>query len=219
MENLNEMAINRLASAETDLTQSVRQGCDSPVLVLASGSVYRHHLLTRLALPFSVISPDIDETPRVGEGVPELVVRLGQEKAAKVRQTQPQAWIIASDQSAVCDGMVLGKPKTFEVALAQLQHQRGKTVSFYTSLVLDLPDGRVLTHLDVTQVLFRQLTDKQLTVYLQAEQPYDCAGAFKSEGLGAALFERISSDDPSALIGLPLIKLANWLTDLERLLS
>lgn len=188
-------------------------------LVLASGSVYRHHLLTRLGVPFSVVSPDIDESMTEAESVPQMVLRLGQEKAKAVAGQLPEAWIIASDQSAMCDGMLLNKPKNFEVALQQLTHQQGKTVSFYTSLVLRLPDGQVLTHLDETQVVFRQLTQQQLIAYLLNEQPYHCAGAFKSEGLGSVLFERIESRDPTALIGLPLIKLANWLTDLGLLLA
>jgi septum formation protein len=181
--------------------------------------VYRQQLLTRLGVSFSSISPEIDESPLVGETVPELVMRLGQEKAKKLREIQTEAWIIASDQSAICEGMLLTKPLTFEVALQQLKQQQGKQVSFYTSLVLNLPDGRVFCHLDETQVQFRQLTEEQLTRYLLIEQPYHCAGAFKSEGLGAVLFERITSHDPSALIGLPIIPLANWLTDLGVLLS
>lgn len=188
-------------------------------IVLASGSAYRRQLLERLGIPFSTHSPNIDESQRVGESIPDLVMRLGQEKAQKVRQDLPSAWIIASDQSAVCDGMLLTKPKTFEVALQQLKQQQGKCVSFYTSLVLNLPDGRVYTHLDETRVVFRQLSDEQLMRYLHHEQPYDCAGAFKSEGFGAVLFERITSDDPNALIGLPIIKLANWLTDFCGLLD
>jgi MAF protein len=189
-----------------------------PKILLASGSIYRQQLLARLGIVFSSQSPEIDESMQAGESVPELVSRLGLAKANALRQQEPEAWIIASDQSAVCDGMLLGKPKSFAVALQQLTHQQGKCVSFYTSLVLDLPDGRVFHHVDETQVWFRQLKQTQLTSYLLQEQPYNCAGAFKSEGLGIALFERISSDDPSALIGLPLIRLANWLTDLAVLL-
>ena len=188
-------------------------------LILASSSVYRRQLLERLDIPFSVESPNIDESIQSGECVSDLVLRLGKEKAAAVRQLHPDAWIIASDQSAVCDGLLLTKPKTFDVALHQLQHQQGKKVSFYTSLVLNLPDGRVFTHVDETQVMFRQLTEQQLVSYLEKDQPSNCAGAFKSEGFGAVLFEQIDSRDPSAIIGLPIIKLANWLTDLKLLLG
>ncbi len=188
-------------------------------LMLASGSVYRRELLSRLGVPFSVVSPDIDESKRESETLPEMVLRLGQEKAEAVASQFPSAWIIASDQSALCDGVLLGKPKTFEVALQQLTHQQGKVVSFYTSLVLRLPDGQIMTHLDETKVVFRHLTQTQLIAYLHREQPYHCAGAFKSEGLGAVLFEHIESRDPTALIGLPIIKLANWLTDLGLLLD
>jgi MAF protein len=187
-------------------------------LILASQSVYRQQLLSRLGLPFSCIAPHIDETPLANETVKNMVLRLGQQKAARIAQDNPDAIIIASDQSAQCDDITLGKAGNFKNALTQLKHMQGKTVTFYTSLVLRTPEIEY-THIDETRVIFRQLSDAQLTNYLHQEQPYDCAGSFKSEGLGICLFERIDSHDPSALIGLPMIKLANWLTDKARLLN
>jgi septum formation protein len=187
-------------------------------LILASQSIYRQQLLSRLGLDFRCIAPHIDETPLTAENTKEMVLRLGKQKAERIQQDHPNAMIIASDQSAECDGMKLGKAGNFENALAQLKQMQGKYVTFYTSLVLRTPEIEH-THIDETQVIFRQLNDAQLAHYLHQEQPYDCAGSFKSEGLGICLFERIDSHDPSALIGLPLITLANWLTDLGLLLT
>ncbi len=186
-------------------------------LILASQSSFRRTLLERLQLPFECLAPHIDETRRTHEPVAEMVMRLGRKKAAKIAEQHPTAWIIASDQSASFEDKALGKPGCFEVALDQLMHMQGQRVTFYTSLILHTPEKR-FEHLDQTHVYFRQLTLAQLTAYLHQEQPYQCAGAFKSEGLGACLFERIENNDPSALIGLPLITLAHWLTDLGRLL-
>lgn len=187
-------------------------------LILASQSPFRQQLLSRLGLPFTSLAPNIDETPRPQESVADMVIRLGKEKAATIAQQHPDAWIIASDQSADFRGEALGKPGNFERALAQLSAMQGQVVTFYTSLVLHTPTQQ-WTHLDTTHVHFRQLSQAQLTRYLQQEIPYQCAGSFKSEGLGACLFERIDSQDPSALIGLPLIQLAHWLTDLNQLLA
>lgn len=186
-------------------------------LILASQSLFRRELLERLQLPFECLAPHIDETRLSHESVADMVMRLGHEKADKIAEQQPTAWIIASDQSASFEDKALGKPGCFEVALNQLAQMQGKRVTFYTSLILHTPKKR-FEHLDQTHVYFRQLTEAQLTAYLNLEQPYQCAGAFKSEGLGACLFERIENTDPSALIGLPLITLAHWLTDLGRLL-
>jgi len=188
-------------------------------LVLASQSAFRKESLARLNIPFTCLSPDIDETRQINETIDAMVLRLGIEKATKIRPTQPNAIIIASDQSAECEGMTLGKPGNHDNALRQLTLMQGKTVSFYTSLVLSFPNGEILTHIDITRVHFRQLSQAQLNHYLEIEQPYQCAGAFKSEGLGIALFDRIDNQDPSALIGLPMIKLSNWLTDADILLS
>lgn len=186
-------------------------------LILASQSIYRQALLQRLQLAFSCQAPHINETRHVNESVASMVMRLGHEKAAKIAEQQPTAWIIASDQSASFEDKALGKPGCFDIALAQLMQMQGKRVTFYTSLILHTPEKR-FEHLDQTHVYFRQLTKPQLSHYLKQEEPYQCAGAFKSEGLGACLFERIENNDPSALIGLPLIQLAHWLTDLGRLL-
>ena len=186
-------------------------------LILASQSAFRQALLQRLQLDFSCVPAHIDEIRQPNETVSEMVMRLGREKAAKIAEQHPDAWIIASDQSAHFEDKALGKPGCFDVALEQLQHMQGKRVTFYTSLILHTPEKR-FEHLDQTHVYFRNLKESQLSHYLKLEEPYQCAGAFKSEGLGACLFERIENNDPTALIGLPLIKLAHWLTDLGRLL-
>lgn len=188
-----------------------------PPLILASQSSYRKALLQRLALPFDCQAPHIDETRHPNEPVTDMVIRLGHEKADKIAQQHPDAWIIASDQSACFEDKALGKPGCFDKALEQLMQMQGKRITFYTSLILHTPAQR-FEHLDQTHVYFRNLGKNQLSHYLRQEEPYQCAGAFKSEGLGACLFERIENNDPSALIGLPLIQLAHWLTDLGRLL-
>lgn len=186
-------------------------------LILASQSVYRQALLQRLGLKFNCHAPHIDESRQANEAVANMVMRLGHEKADKIASQHPTAWIIASDQSASFEDKALGKPGGFDKALEQLLQMQGKRVTFYTSLILHTPTQR-FEHLDETQVYFRTLSETQLSHYLRQEEPYQCAGAFKSEGLGACLFERIENNDPSALIGLPLIQLAHWLTDLGRLL-
>ncbi len=186
-------------------------------LILASQSIYRKELLQRLALRFDCQAPHIDEARYPNEPVAEMVMRLGHEKANKIAQQRPDAWIIASDQSACFEDKALGKPGCFDRALEQLIQMQGKRVTFYTSLILHTPEKR-FEHLDQTHVYFRNLKESQLSHYLKLEEPYQCAGAFKSEGLGACLFERIENNDPTALIGLPLIQLAHWLTDLGRLL-
>lgn len=187
-------------------------------LILASQSIYRRELLSRLQLNFECISPNINESIHDNENTRDMVLRLGREKALKIAEHHQDAFIIASDQSADCDGIILGKPGSFEPALTQLTHMQGKTVTFYTSLILRTPTA-LFEHVDETQVVFRTLSQHQLTQYLKQEQPYQCAGAFKAESLGACLFEKINNQDPSAIIGLPLIKLSNWLTDLGLLLS
>lgn len=187
-------------------------------LILASQSPFRRELLSRLGIEFTCHSPNIDESRLTGEPIAEMVLRLGIEKAKTIAQHQPSAWIIASDQSGAFNGQALGKPGNFDKALAQLTSMQGQEVVFYTSLVLHTPE-QTLTHINETKVRFRQLSQAQLSRYLQLEEPYQCAGAFKSEGLGACLFEHIETQDPSAIIGLPLIRLANWLTDLEVLLT
>ena len=185
---------------------------NNPPLILASTSVYRRELLQRLRIPFEVISPNVDETPLTGESTLDLALRLANAKAATVAKEHPHAWVIGSDQVADLCGAVIGKPGNFERALAQLQLMRGQTVTFYTALCLMKSD--IQTTLNVpTEVTFRKLPDDALESYLLAEEPYDCAGSAKSEGLGISLLESIKSDDPTALIGLPLIALTGLLRD------
>ena len=181
-------------------------------LILASTSVYRRELLERLRIPFEVVSPKVDETPLTGESTLELALRLAKAKAAAVSKAHPNAWVIGSDQVADLCGAAIGKPGNFERALAQLQLMRGQTVTFHTALCL--MKGDTQTTLNVpTAVTFRKLSDEVLESYLLAEEPYDCAGSAKSEGLGISLLESIQSDDPTALIGLPLIALTGLLRD------
>jgi septum formation protein len=181
-------------------------------LILASTSVYRRELLERLRIPFEIISPKVDETPLPGEGTLNLALRLAKAKAAIVSKDHPNAWVIGSDQVADLCGVALSKPGNFERAMAQLQLMRGATVTFHTALCL--MHGETETTLSIpTEVTFRKLSDEILEAYLHAEEPYDCAGSAKSEGLGISLLETIESDDPTALIGLPLIALSGLLRD------
>ena len=176
-------------------------------LILASTSVYRRQLLERLHLPFSVIASEVDETPLPGETPPNIACRLALAKAQSVAKANPSAVVIGSDQVADLDGLALGKPGNHARAVAQLQTMRGKTVVFQTAVaVVCLETGFAQTELAQVKVRFRALTDAQIEAYLLAETPYDCAGSAKSEGLGIALLERIDNDDPTALIGLPLIR-------------
>ena len=182
----------------------------NPPLILASTSVYRRELLQRLRIPFEVISPKVDETPLTGESTLELALRLANAKAAAVAKDHPTAWVIGSDQVADLCGAAIGKPGNFERALAQLQLMRGQTVTFHTALCLMKGDTQTTLN-SPTEVTFRKLSDDVLENYLRAEEPYDCAGSAKSEGLGISLLESIKSDDPTALIGLPLIALSGLL--------
>jgi septum formation protein len=184
----------------------------NPSLILASTSVYRRELLERLGIPFTVVSPQVDETPLPGESTLELALRLAKAKAATVAKEHANAWIIGSDQVADLCGAAIGKPGNFERAMAQLQLMRGSTVTFHTALCL--MKGDTETTLCVpTEVSFRNLSDAILESYLLAEEPYDCAGSAKSEGMGITLLESIKSNDPTALIGLPLIALTGLLRD------
>jgi septum formation protein len=181
-------------------------------LILASTSVYRRELLERLRIPFEIISPKVDEAPLPGEGTLNLALRLAKAKAAIVAKDHPDAWVIGSDQVVDLCGAALGKPGNFERAMAQLQLMRGATVTFHTALCL--MHGETETTLSIpTEVTFRKLSDEILEAYLHAEEPYDCAGSAKSEGLGISLLETMKSDDPTALIGLPLITLSGLLRD------
>ncbi|MBP6596505.1 MAG: septum formation inhibitor Maf [Arenimonas sp.] len=179
-------------------------------LVLASTSRYRHDLLARLGLPFSVDRPDVDEIPQPGESPAALARRLAEAKARAVAIRHPGAWVIGSDQVADRDGEPLGKPGTMDAALQQLLASSGRTVRFHTAACLVNGD-RKLAFEDVTDVAFRALERDEILRYLQAEQPLDCAGSFKCEGLGITLFESIQTRDPTALVGLPLIALAQAL--------
>jgi len=165
-----------------------------------------------LRIPFEVVSPKVDETPLAGESTLNLALRLAQAKAAAVSKTHPDAWVIGSDQVADLCGAAIGKPGNFERAMAQLQLMRGQTVTFHTALCLMRGDAQT-TLCVPTEVTFRKLSDDLLEAYLLAEEPYDCAGSAKSEGLGISLLESIKSDDPTALIGLPLIALTSLLRD------
>ncbi len=179
----------------------------SPALILGSTSRYRRELLERLRMPFTVESPRVDETPHADERPADLAMRLALAKARDVASRWPSAVIIGSDQVADLDGTPVGKPGTHERAVAQLRSMSGKSVIFQTALsVVRADTGFEASALVAVTVRFRPLNDAQIEHYLRTEQPYDCAGSAKSEALGIALLEAIESDDPTALVGLPLIK-------------
>lgn len=185
-------------------------------LVLASSSPYRRELLQRLGLPFTTASPDIDETPGTDETANELAIRLAEAKACALRSRFPEHWIIGSDQVAsLSDGTLLHKPGSHEQALRQLHRCSGQTVTFHTGLcLLDAASGKRQLCCEPFMVHFRTLLPEEIENYLRREQPYDCAGSFRMEGLGITLFERLQGQDPNSLIGLPLIALnrmlINW---------
>ncbi|MFZ5635213.1 MAG: Maf family protein [Pseudomonadota bacterium] len=183
----------------------------TPALVLASTSVYRRALLERLGLPFATARPDVDETPLPGEAPQALAVRLARAKAEAV--VAGDAWALGSDQVAELDGRALGKPGTIERAIGQLTAMSGRDVRFLTAVCLAAADRRRFEHLDITVVRFRMLAADEIARYVERERPLDCAGSFKSEGLGIALFEAIENRDPTALIGLPLIATARLLRE------
>lgn len=181
-------------------------------LILASSSVYRRELLQKLQIPFSCVSPKIDESPLENEKPHETALRLAQEKAKKIGAEYPHALIIGCDQVATLDGEQLGKPGNHQNATKQLQFMRSKEVKFHSALCLfNAATGNMQAEVVPYLVRFRNLTDEQIENYLNKEQPYQCAGSAKSEGLGIALIERMIGDDPNALIGLPLIKLITML--------
>ena len=183
-----------------------------PRLILASSSAYRRELLGRLHLPFEAIAPDIDETPLPHEAPEATALRLARAKAEAIAVLHPGALVIGSDQVATLDGAQIGKPGDHARALAQLQTMRGREVVFHTALCLwDGRDGTAQVENVQVFVRFRDLPDAELDAYLRIEQPYDCAGSAKNEGLGIALLERIDSSDPTALTGLPLIALTGML--------
>jgi septum formation protein len=185
-------------------------------LILASSSRYRKELLSRLRIPFETVVPDIDESPKPDEAPEATALRLAKEKAEEVARHRPGSLIIGSDQVATLDGRQIGKPGSHANALAQLQMMRGRSVIFHTALcLLDArsAEGKNTFQLENirTSVAFRDLPDHELDAYLHIEQPYDCAGSAKNEGLGIAILEKIESADPTALTGLPLISLTSML--------
>lgn len=178
-----------------------------PRLILASTSRYRRELLLRLRLPFDVLAPEVDEAPQPGETPPALAQRLALAKARAVAEREPDAIVIGSDQVADLDGQAIGKPGTHERAVAQLRAMRGRRVVFQTAVaVVRISSGFARCALAPVAVQFRDLGDAEIEQYLRAEQPYDCAGSAKCETLGIALTAGIESDDPTALVGLPLIR-------------
>ena len=181
-------------------------------LVLGSTSSFRKEILNKLGLPFATAAPDIDESPLDNETPTQLVLRLAEQKARAVSDAYPEHLIIGSDQVAVIDNKILGKPHTHERAVEQLTNASGKTIRFYTGLCLynsatDVAQSEVVPF----DVVFKKLNTSQIENYLQKEKPYKCAGSFKSEALGITLFEKLLGDDPNTLIGLPLIRLVAML--------
>lgn len=184
----------------------------APTLVLGSTSPFRREILQKLGLPFETAAPDIDESAKENETPEQLVARLAEAKAREVAKAFPNALIIGSDQVAVNEGNILGKPHTHERAIEQLQNASGKTIRFLTGLCLyNSATDHIQCEVVPFDVVFRELTLEQIDSYLKREQPYQCAGSFKSEALGITLFERLDGDDPNTLIGLPLIRLVRML--------
>jgi MAF protein len=181
-------------------------------LILASTSPFRKIILEKLNLAFECAKPNVDETALIDETAIELVERLAIEKAKAVAGEFPNALIIGSDQVALSEGKILGKPHNFENGFKQLTSFSGKAVEFHTGLcVFDSSTGKSLSLVELFTVHFKKLSTQEITAYLNVEQPYNCAGSFKSEGLGICLFEKLEGDDPNTLIGLPLIKLISLL--------
>jgi septum formation protein len=185
-----------------------------PPLILASTSPYRRELLQRLRIPFETVAPGVDETPRAGETPEAVARRLSLDKARAVAARRPDALVIGSDQAATLDGTsIIGKPGNHARAVAQLRAASGRTLVFHTGLCLWRPGGEPLLDCVDTRVRFRTLADDEIERYLWAETPYDCAGSAKSEGLGVSLLEAQEGPDPTALVGLPLIRLAAMLRE------
>ncbi|MCW9048081.1 MAG: Maf family nucleotide pyrophosphatase [Gammaproteobacteria bacterium] len=183
-------------------------------LVLASSSPFRKVLLDKLDLQFTTDSPDIDETPLVNESIETMVKRLSEAKARALVEDHPESLIIGSDQSAALNDKVLHKPGTYEVALEQLKAASGQSITFYTGLcLLNSSTGKAETICEPYIVKFRKLSESEIENYLKKEQPYNCAGSFKSEALGISLFESMQGTDPNTLIGLPLIQLCRMLKE------
>lgn len=184
----------------------------TPSILLASTSPFRQALLRKLGLPFITAAPEVDESSQPGENAEALVIRLAVAKAQALAGTYPRHWIIGSDQVCVLDGAIAGKPHTAENARAQLRAASGQAITFYTGLALFHPaSGRLLQCCEPFVVHFRTLTDAEIAGYVEKEQPLQCAGSFKSEGLGICLFDRLEGRDPNTLVGLPLIALNGML--------
>lgn len=183
-----------------------------PNLVLASTSPYRRMLLEKLGIPFECAAPEVDETPQPGESPRHLVMRLAKEKAQSLAVRYPAHLIIGSDQVCVLDGEITGKPHTEENACQQLLRARGTIVTFYTGLALyNSATGHLQTECEPFDVHFRHLSEQEIVDYVRRERPLNCAGSFKSEGLGIALFDKLDGRDPNTLVGLPLIALCQML--------
>jgi MAF protein len=183
-----------------------------PELILASTSPYRKLLLEKLELPFECAAPEVDELPLPGETPRSLVLRLAQAKAQALAERYPHHLIIGSDQVCVLDGEITGKPHTEENACLQLRKASGNVVTFYTGLALyNSANGQLQTECEPFDVHFRHLSEQEINVYIRKESPLNCAGSFKSEGLGIALFDRLEGRDPNTLVGLPLIALSKML--------
>ncbi|HCM9642624.1 Maf family protein [Enterobacter hormaechei] len=183
-----------------------------PNLVLASTSPYRRMLLEKLGIPFECAAPEVDETPQPGESPRHLVTRLAKEKAQSLAVRYPAHVIIGSDQVCVLDGEITGKPYTEEIACQQLLRARGSIVTFYTGLALyNSASGHLQTECEPFDVHFRHLSEQEIMDYVRRERPLNCAGSFKSEGLGIALFDKLDGRDPNTLVGLPLIALCQML--------
>lgn len=183
-------------------------------LVLASSSPFRKALLEKLHLQFETDSPDIDETPLENESIEAMVKRLSEDKAKALVESYPESLIIGSDQSAALNGKVLHKPGTYDVAFDQLKAASGQSITFYTGLcLLNSKTGKAETICEPFIVKFRDLSDSEIENYLKKEEPYNCAGSFKSEALGISLFESMQGTDPNTLIGLPLIQLCRMLKE------
>ena len=183
-------------------------------IVLASSSVYRKAQLKILGLPFTCVKPDIDESRINNENANDMALRLAVEKAHAVAKKIPDSLIIGSDQTVAFGEQILGKPGSFDAAIKQLQYLRGQTVIFYSAVALiNTANNSVQKQVIETQVRYRNLNDTQIVAYLERDKPFDCAGSFKSEALGIAILESVRSDDPTALVGLPLIALTTMLID------
>jgi len=184
----------------------------APQLILASSSPFRRELLSRLGIPFLTLSPDIDESPHPGETPTDLVQRLASDKAKKIAADQHHALVIGSDQIAVHDGEIVGKPRDHEHAMEQLRSASGKSITLHTGLALvNTASGRLQVDDIPYTVQFRHLDEQQICRYLAKEKPYACSGSLRADGLGIALLQRFEGDDPNALIGLPLIRLVDML--------